>query len=505
MTDDSDHGSTGRRLAGLAIGAALFVLMLLAPAPEGLSIAGWRVAAVAVAMAVLWMTEALPIPATALLPIAAFPILGVAPIGQATAPYANPIIFLFLGGFVVALTMERWQLHTRIALAVLVRAGSRADALIAAFMGVTAFLSMWVSNTATALMMVPIALSVTALLRQEDSVVGDAETAGTPRHLAPALLLSVAYGASIGGLGTLVGTPPNAFLAAFMLERFGLRIGFAEWMALGLPVVVVMLVVTWWLLTHVIFRLGGAVVAGAGRSVAAQAQAQGPLTHAQQLAAGLFLTTAGLWITRPLIAGATGLAALDDTVIAVAAALAAFVIPVDLRQGKFLMDWETARRVPWGVLLLFGGGLALADAISTSGLAGWIGGRLTVFAGLPPMVTVLAVVALVIFITELTSNTATTATFLPVLVTLALAIGENPLLLAVPAALAASCAFMLPVATPPNAIVFGSGHLTVPQMARAGLLVNLVGIALITALAYLLLPVVFGLEPGRIPDWARAP
>jgi sodium-dependent dicarboxylate transporter 2/3/5 len=479
--------------------------MLLTPPPEALSVAGWRVAAVAVVMAVLWMTEALPIPATALIPIAAFPILGIAPVGKAAAPYANPIIFLFLGGFIVALTMERWQLHTRIALAVLSRAGNRADALIAAFMGVTAFLSMWVSNTATALMMVPIALSVTALLRSGDSAAGDVEAAELSRRFAPALLLSVAYGASIGGLGTLVGTPPNAFLAAFMLERFGLRIGFAEWMALGLPVVVFMLCATWWLLTHVIFRLGGRTVAAAGQSVTAQARAQGPLTRAQKLAAGLFLVTAGLWITRPLIAQATGLTALDDTVIAVAAALTAFVIPVDLREGRFLMDWETARRLPWGVLLLFGGGLALADAISTSGLAGWIGGRLTVFAELPRVVTVLAVVALVIFLTELTSNTATTATFLPVLATLALAIGENPLLLAVPAAVAASCAFMLPVATPPNAIVFGSGHLTVPQMARAGLLVNLTGIALITTLAYLLLPLVFGLEPGRVPDWAKTP
>jgi sodium-dependent dicarboxylate transporter 2/3/5 len=369
------------------------------------------------------------------------------------------------------------------------------DTLIAAFMGATAFLSMWVSNTATTLMMIPIALSVATLGRDEHAT-------GPLGGFAPALLLSIAYGASIGGIATLVGTPPNAFLAAFMLDRFGVRIGFAEWLMMGLPLALIMLAVVWWLLTHVIFRLGPARLVGAEEAIAGHAGAQGPMTRAQKLTAVLFVCTAALWITRPWIKGALGLPALDDTVIAMTAALAAFCLPVDIRRGIFLMDWEHARRVPWGILLLFGAGLALAGAISSSGLAAWIGARLTVVGGLAPVLVVLAVVTIIIFLTELTSNTATTATFLPVVATLALTIGENPLLLAVPAALAASCAFMLPVATPPNAIVFRSGHLTIQQMARAGFLLNIAGIMLITAIAYAALPVLFGVELGRLPEWA---
>ena len=444
MEDNTDPAATESRwrALGLGIGLILFIAMLASTPPEGMAPMAWRVAAVASLMAVLWITEALPVAATALIPLAAFPLLGVGTMSKTAAPYANPLIFLFLGGFIIALTMERWQLHTRIALAVLRRAGNRMDALIAAFMGATAFLSMWVSNTATTLMMIPIVLSVAALGRDD--------RAHGLSGFSAALLLSVAYGASIGGIVTLVGTPPNAFLAAFMLDRFGLRIGFAEWLMMGLPLALIMLVVVWWLLTHVLFRLGPARLSGAEDAIAAHAGAQGPMNRAQKMTAALFVCTAVLWITRPWIKGALGLPNLDDTVIAMVAALAAFCLPVDIRRGIFLMNWEHARRVPWGILLLFGGGLALAGAISRSGLADWIGARLTVIGGLAPLLVVLAIVTVIIFLTELTSNTATTATFLPVVATLALTIGENPLLLAAPAALAASCAFMLPVATPPT-------------------------------------------------------
>ncbi|MFT5539827.1 MAG: sodium-dependent dicarboxylate transporter 2/3/5 [Alphaproteobacteria bacterium] len=509
MSQDAQHDTiapgTARRITGLVLGFAVFALMLASPPPADLEVAGWHVAAVAILMAIFWMTEALPVAATALIPLAAFPILGVRTIGETTAPYANPLVFLFLGGFVIALTMQRWDLHSRIALTLLARAGNRMDTLIAAFMAVTAFLSMWVSNTATTLMMIPIVLSVTILVTGQSSA-STPEPNSTPKaQFAPALLLSVAYGASIGGMSTLVGTPPNAFLAAFMLERYGLTIGFAQWLMLGLPLVIVMLFIVWVLLTRVIFRLKGVRIGEASAVIDEHHRALGPMTHAQKLTACLFVTTAVLWVTRPWIAKALGWTALDDTVIAIGASLAAFMIPVNLRRGIFLMDWDHAHKLPWGILILFGGGLTLASAIAKTGLAGWIGAQLTVIVGLPPVLIILAVVTLIIFLTELTSNTATTATFLPVVAALALSLGENPLLLAVPAALAASCAFMMPVATPPNAIVFGTGHLSVPQMARAGFLLNIAGIAVITLVAYSLLLIVFGVEPGILPVWLTPP
>jgi sodium-dependent dicarboxylate transporter 2/3/5 len=507
MSQDAEHDTiatgTARRVIGLVLGFGIFALMLVSPPPAGLPVVGWHVAAVASLMAIFWMTEALPVAATALIPLDAFPILGVRTIGETTAPYANPLVFLFLGGFVIALTMQRWNLHSRIALALLARAGDRMDILIAAFMGVTAFLSMWVSNTATTLMMIPIVLSVTILATGQSSA--PVPNLGPKAQFAPALLLSVAYGASIGGMGTLVGTPPNAFLAAFMFERYGLTIGFAQWLMLGLPLVIIMLFIIWFLLTRVVFRLKGAHVGEASAVIDEHRRDLGPITNAQKLTACLFVTTALLWVTRPWIAKTLGWPGLDDTVIAIGATLAAFIIPVNWRRGIFLMDWDHAAKFPWGILILFGGGLTLAAAIGKTGLAGWIGSQLTIFAGLPPILVILAVVALVIFLTELTSNTATTATFLPVMAALAITLGENPLLLAVPAALAASCAFMLPVATPPNAIVFGAGHLSVPQMARAGFLLNLAGIVVITLVAYSLLLLAFGIEPGHLPVWVTPP
>lgn len=497
-----DRTRTG--LAGLAAGIALLAVMLALPPPEGMTVPAWRVAAVGLTMAAFWVTEALPVPVTALIPLAAFPLLGIAPVRQAAAPYANPLVFLFMGGFVVALAMERWRLHERIALMVLKSAGERMDRLIAAFMCATAGLSMWVSNTATALMMLPIALSVVTLFRSGPNVGPNAgvDAGGGPGGFPAAILLSVAYGASIGGMGTLVGTPPNAFLAGFMLETYGMQVGFAQWMGLALPLVAVMLAAVWWLVTRVVFDLRGRSIGGAEAVIAAHAEAQGPMSRGEKRVAALFVATAAAWVLRPWIAGLVPGLGIDDTVIAISAAVLAFVIPVDLRRGEFLMTWDWAKRMPFGVLILFGGGLTLASAVAKTGLAEWIGAQLAVFGALPPLLVVLAVATIIIFLTELTSNTATTAAFLPVTAAFALSLGESPLLLVVPAALAASCAFMLPVATPPNAIVFASGHLTVPQMARAGLLLNLAGIVVITAVAYSALLAVFGVEPGVLPGWA---
>ncbi len=498
LPDPTGEG-TRTRLIGLGVGIAVFVLMLLLPTPGNLTPEGWHVAAVGILMAIFWISEALPLPATALLPLSLFPLLGVMPVKAAAEPYANPVIFLFMGGFVIALAMERWRLHERIALFVLKSVGERMDFLIGGFMVATAVLSMWVSNTATTLMMLPIALSVVALYNGNKA----AHPQGLRRGAAAfpgALLLSVAYGATAGGLATLVGTPPNAFLAGFMRQTYGIEIGFAQWMAMALPLSIILLFVMWWLMTRVIFDLKGHSIGGAQEVIRERAASQGRMSTGEKRIGALFLLLAAAWVTRPLINERIPGIALDDTVIAMIAAILAFVIPVDLKRGEFLMNWEWAQRLPFGILILFGGGLTLASAIDKTGLAAWIGEQLAVLGGMPPVVIIVAMITLLIFLTELTSNTATTAAFLPVVAALALTLGEHPLLLAVPAALAASCAFMLPVATPPNAIVFSSGHLRIAQMARAGLLLNLVAIVLITLIAYSALLIVFGVQPGVLPE-----
>ena len=489
----ADGEPARRRLAGLAIGLAPFLAMLALAPPAGMEPAAWHTAAVAVLMAALWVSEALPIPITALLPLILFPLLGIARLEATAAPFANPLIFLFMGGFMIGLAMERWALHRRIALALLGRVGARPAGLIAGFLGTAAALSMWVSNTATAVMMLPIALSVIRLVAPPEREPAD----GPARGLAVALLLAVAYGASIGGLATLVGTPPNALLAGYMEANYGIEIGFAQWMIVGLPLSLAMLAAAFALLTALARQTPADAMQGAAAAIRAAAAEQGRWTAGEKRVAGLFAATALLWIFRPLLGAALPWLQLSDPAIAILGAVALFVIPENLREGRFLMNWEWARRLPWDVLLLFGGGLSLAAAVNETGLAGWIAGRLGGLAALPTILAVLLVTTLIIFLTEMTSNTATAATFLPLVGSLAVGFGAHPLLLAAPAAIAASCAFMLPVATPPNAIVFGSGRLRIVDMARTGLWLNLAGIALITLVPYTLLPLAFDLALVR--------
>lgn len=482
-------------MLGLLLGAGLFVLLLVLPPPEGMPPVAWRVAAVAALMATWWVTEAIPIPATGLLPLVLFPLLGVAGMGQASAPYADPLIFLFLGGFLVALALERWNLHRRIALRTVALVGTRPPVLVGGFMLATAFLSMWVSNTATAVMMLPIGLSVIGLLR--DRAGGDA-AAEAGAGFAPALLLGIAYAASVGGLGTLIGTPPNALLAGFMARTYGVEIGFAQWMLIGLPLVAVLLFCTWVLLTRLVFTLPRGEVAGIGGLLQAELAALGPMTGPERRVAVVFAGMAALWVVRPLLGDLVP--GLSDTGIAIAAALALFVLPAGPGQGgKALLDWDASRQLPWGVLLLFGGGLSLAAAIARSGLAEWIGAALSGLGGWPVLLVVLVVLVVVtaiIFLTELTSNTATAATFLPLVASVAPAVGADPFMLTIPAALAASCAFMMPVATPPNAIIYGSGQVTIAQMVRAGFWLNLVSILAITGLTWLAVGTLFAVPPG---------
>ncbi len=453
---------------------------------------GRATVAVAVWMATWWMTEAIPVYATALLPLAMFPLMGVATVHDTASPYGHELIFLFMGGFILALSMQRWGLHERIAFHVLSLVGQKASRLVGGFMGVSAMLSMWVSNTATAVMMLPVALSVAGFAGDEPE----------DDNFRVALLLGVAYGCSIGGIGTLIGTPPNLFLASYVKSELGFEISFVRWMAFGLPLVACFLPLTWWMLTRWLYPLGERHIEQGRDEIQRALAGLGRLGRGERITLVVFAVTASLWISRPLLVdlawqGVRPLAGLSDTGIAIFAAMALFCIPVDASKRKFTMDWETAVRLPWGVLILFGGGLSLASAIGHNGVGDWIGSYFAGYGELPIIVVMLAIVALVVFLTELTSNTATTATLVPILAGLAGGLGADPLLLIVPAAVAASCAFMLPVATPPNAIVFGSGHVSISQMVHAGLWLNVLGIVLITGLAYAAVIPILGVASSR--------
>lgn len=451
------------------------------------------VAAIAAMMAIWWMTEAIPVYATALVPLALFPLVGVADIRTTASAYGHEIIYLFLGGFILALAIERWNLHSRLALNVLAVVGSRPRAIVAAFMLVSASLSMWVTNTAATIMLLPVAVSVISLLRAQDER-GDGATAA----FALSLLLGIAYASSIGGMGTIVGTAPNVFVVSFIRDQLGRSIGFFEWMTFALPLVILFVPLTWLVLTRIVFKVSSRPIAGADSMLRDKRDKLASWTRGERSTLVIFFITAAAWMTRPLlnelsIAGTQPLAGLSDSGIAMLAAVALFVTPVDWRQRSFLMDWPTALKLPWGLLLLFGGGLALAAALVDSGFSAFLGEQAQVLENWPEWLVIMAVTATVIFMTELTSNTATTATLVPVLLAVALGIGINPLLLILPATFAASCAFMLPVATPPNAIVFGTGLVTVPQMTRAGFWLNLLAVALITLASYAILGPLLGI------------
>ena len=494
-SDDHQDAEPSLRVVPAIVGLAVLVVILFLPAPEGLSAEAWRVVAVASLMIVWWITEAVPVPVTALVPLVLFPFLGAVEIDAAAAPYADPIIFLFMGGFMLAGAMEKWDLHRRIALNIVAKTGSRQHMIVGGFMLATAFLSMWVSNTATTVMMLPIALSVAKLL---DGETGSGDDIG---RFPLALLLGVAYAASIGGVATLIGTPPNALLAGSLSQQYGYDLGFGRWMLIGVPVAVVMLGISWLLLTRFLVKLDRGEIEGASDLIAERIRDLGKWSRSEAIVGVVFVTAAVLWISRSFLEDL--LPGLNDSGIAIGAALILFLIPSGGGKGKAVLDWRTAADLPWGVLLLFGGGLSLAKAVSETGLDTWIGEALGTFAGALPLIGLVVVVAVVILLlTEFTSNTATAATFLPLVAALSLDLGENPLMLSVPAALAASMAFMLPVATPPNALVFASGKVTIPQMVRYGGFHNLAALIVISTLGYLMLTTLFGVTVGELPEWA---
>ncbi|MFI8770597.1 SLC13 family permease [Gordonia sp. NPDC062954] len=493
-------GRRRRQWLGLGAGILLAVIVYLV-LPSDVDHPARLTAATAVLMGVLWMTEAIPIPATALLPLVIFPVFDSdVSVNDVGASYGNNIIFLFMGGFILALAMQRWNLHRRIALLTVSAMGTKPTMVIAGFMIATAFLSMWVSNTATAVMMIPIGVSVLILVldlrsntETSDSTEGtDAATASDQHaitqavitsNFGTALMLGIAYAASIGSLGTIIGTPPNTLLVGY-LEGEGIDIGFLEWMIAGVPLAVVFLVIAWFLLSHVLFRPEIDDIPGGRQLIRGELDDLGPMSQGEIRVAVIFALAAASWIAVPLIWDEDP--PISDTGIAMTAAVLLFLLPSGVTPGVRLLDWETAVRLPWGVLLLFGGGLALSEQFDSSGLTTWIGDVAARLDAIPVIVLIIVVTAAIIFLTEITSNTATAATFLPVAGGVAMGMGIDPLALTVPVALAATCAFMLPVATPPNAVAYGSGYVTIGQMIRGGVWLNLIGIVLITLAGYTL-------------------
>jgi sodium-dependent dicarboxylate transporter 2/3/5 len=460
------------------LGAALVWLM---PPPAAMSAAAQTVAGLAVWMAVWWLTAVVPLFVTALLPLAVLPLAGAGAIDAVARRYADPIVFLFMGGFFLAAASERWGLHRRLAFAVLGVVGTDASRVVLAVMVATAFVSMWISNTATAAMMLPI---VTALLHLAHRAAPD-----RARPFGVALTLGMAYAASIGGIATLIGTPPTAIFAAAAREVTGRAVGFAEWMALGVPLAVVMLVLCWLLLVRGVNRVSGPLD-GVAELVAGERAALGRWTRPQVVTVAVLVAAALAWVFRePKSMGSWTLPGLEslapgisDAGIAIIASIILFLVRVaDGRQPTAILDWDSARRIPWDVLLLFGGGLALAWGFETSGLATWLAGSLGAFAGAPSIVIVAAVTLFFVLLTELTSNTATAAMAMPIVASLAPALGAEPLGLMAAAALGSALGFMLPVGTPPNALAYGTGAVSVRDMARAGIWLDLAGAALITA------------------------
>lgn len=476
--------------------AAALLVWLLLGGTEGLSPDARWVAAIATLMAIWWMTEAIPLAATSLLPIVLIPILTDRSIGETTAPYGSSIVFLFLGGFLIAIAMEKWNLHRRVALLTLSGVGVEPRRIILGLMLATGFLSMWVSNTATTLMMLPIGLSILSLVtervapqstevaEQDHHRPGHVDFIQDPnlRRFGICLVLAIAWSATMGGLGTPLGSPPNAIVSGYAADELGRNIRFLEWMMLGLPLALVFILIGWVLMTRVLYRFDIDEITGGREMINREIHKLGSPGQGEKMVMVVFVSAAFLWVvpgllTRiPMIGSNFGwLAQLDDTVIAMAAGVALFILP-------------------WGVLLLFGGGLSLASAVSASGLDQWFGQQVSVLGVLPTVLLVASVSAIVLFLTEVTSNTATATTFIPVLGGVAVGIGADPMTLLIPAAFAATCAFMLPVGTPPNAIVFGTGAVTIGQMARGGLVLNVIGIALITVFCYLLGGFALGLE-----------
>ncbi len=476
----------------LILGPLSFLIMEMVGPPESMNIEAYHVLASTVWIAIWWVMEAVPIAVTALLPILLFPMTGALDIGSTTESFGHKYIFLYMGGFILAIAIEKWGLHRRIALNIIRIIGSNVSNIILGFMVATAFLSMWISNTATSVMMLPIGTAIVSQFKKNTN--GSAHDGNA---LGKALMLGIAYSASIGGIATLIGTPPNLVLAGILEEIYNVKLSFFEWMMFGLPTSAILTVICWRYLTKYAFRFDEIEFPGGKGEIREMIRALGKISFEEKAVLVVFICTAFAWIFRSLLQKV--IPGLDDTIIAMTSAVVLFMIPDKTRSRK-LIKWKEAVKLPWGIILLFGGGMALAKGFTTTGLAEWIANQMTRMDGLTLIVLILVLVTIVNFLTEITSNLATTAMLLPVLAPMALSFNLHPFMIMVPVTLAASCAFMLPVATPPNAVVFGSGYLRIPDMISSGFWMNLISIMLITIATYFALPYLWDIDPNLFPE-----
>ena len=468
----------------LISGPLLFLAMQFFSPPAGMSESAYSLLSITLWMALWWVTESVPIAITALLPIILFPMTGAVDLQTTTASYGHKYIFLYMGGFMLAIAIEKWNLHKRIALNIIKIIGTNISKIILGFMVATAFLSMWISNTATAVMMLPIAMSIVAQLQDNPNTEKNENLI-----FGKALMLSIAYSASIGGMATLIGTPPNLVFAGYVEETYGIEITFLQWFKFGVPIAIPLLVIAWLYLTKFAFKFKQKEFPGGKEEINRLLVLIGPMKREEKLVSSIFVLTAFCWITRSFILQEF-FPFIDDTIIAMTAGILLFVIPAsDFK--KRLITWEDAVKLPWGIILLFGGGMALAAGFQITGLASWLGAQMSVFQGLSLLILVFVIITLVNFFTEFTSNLATTAMLLPILAPIAISLNMNPYMLMVACTIAASCAFMMPVATPPNAVVFGSGYLRIPDMIKSGIWMNIISILFLTLMVYYFLPIIW--------------
>lgn len=483
---------------GLFLGPIIFLAIMIMPTPQGMTESAKIVAAVTGLTATWWITEAVPIPVASLVPLVMIPLFGAMDMRTTASEYASPIIFLFLGGFILAQGMTKWGLHKRIALHIIKLVGTKPQYIIMGFMVASAFLSMWISNTATAVMMMPMGIAVADLSARNSK----GEDENIMRFII-CLMLAIAFGCTIGGIGTLIGTPPNALFAEQLGNYEGApEISFLKWMQIGIPMVLVFLPIAWLLLVKVVYPLKMKELPGGIEFIESELKKLGKMGDGEKIVGAVFSIVALMWLTRPIISDHL-IPGINDSVIAVAGAIVLFVIPVNLSKREFALDWDHAVKIPWGVLLLFGGGLAIAKAFLDTGLAEFVGDKLIWLDFLPLPLLILSIGLFTAFMSEVTSNTATVALLLPIMTAMSIALSIHPMLLMLTVTISGSLVFMLPVGTPPNAIVFASGKLTIPMMSKAGLPIKIVLLLIFTVLMYLLVIPIMGIDPSNVPSWAN--